>query len=106
MKLWIDDTREAPPGWIRAKSVYQAKLYFGGDGSTNLTDISLDHDAGIFSNLAGGDYINFLTWLEEKVKLYGWDVSKINFHIHTMNPVGRANMLAIINKNHWNFKED
>jgi hypothetical protein len=55
--------------------------------------INIDHDAGIFAHL-GGDYIKLLDWLEETGRNYP-------IHIHSMNPVGVANMRAIIQKNGW-----
>ena len=55
--------------------------------------ISTDHDAGDF-RCDGGDYIKILDWLEETGRRYP-------IHIHSMNPVGVANMRAIIQKNDW-----
>ena len=53
----------------------------------------MDHDSGDYFT-DGGDYIELLNWLEE---------TKRNYHIilHTMNPVGKINMEAIIRKNNW-----
>ena len=55
--------------------------------------IDLDHDAGDFAS-DGGDYIKLLDWLEETGRNYP-------IRIHSMNPVGVANMRAIIEKNGW-----
>ena len=53
--------------------------------------IDIDHDAGEYVN-DGGDYIKLLDWLEETGRDYP-------IRIHSMNPVGVANMRAIIQRN-------
>jgi putative Mg2+ transporter-C (MgtC) family protein len=55
--------------------------------------IDIDHDAGDYAN-DGGDYIKLLDLLEETGRSYP-------IRIHSMNPVGRENMLAIIRRNGW-----
>ena len=114
MKIWVDDVRPAPDGYVWVKSVNEAellivskksyenminsfdgglrKLYeFGNDTHIELIDI--DHDAGEYAS-DGGDYIKLLDWLEEK----GYNIP---IHIHSMNPVGVANMRRIIQRNGW-----
>ena len=99
MKLWIDDLRPAPPGWTRATSVEQAKVALRYKGGRIVEIMSLDHDAGDFAKF-GGDYIEILKWLESEVHSGARNYVPI-IHIHTNNPVGRANMEAIINANGW-----
>ena len=100
MKLWIDDVRPAPEGYVWCKSVNDAKyqLMMSEDayhseltGRVELIDI--DHDAGDFVS-DGGDYIKLLDWLEETGRNYP-------IHIHSMNPVGVENMRRIIQRNGW-----
>ena len=104
MKLWIDDVRPAPDGYIWLKSVIETKnmikhiesLYvynplYNDDCIIELIDI--DHDAGDWAEF-GGDYIKLLDWFEETGRSYP-------IHIHSMNPVGVANMRRIIEKNKW-----
>ena len=55
--------------------------------------IDIDHDAGNYA-CDGGDYIKLLDWLEETGRNYP-------IRIHSMNPVGVANMRAIIQRNGW-----
>ena len=122
MKLWIDDVRPAPKGYTWFKSVNEAKLailkieqlrqMLVADARFKMKQsleeyhkamrlvrkqsielIDIDHDAGDYSN-DGGDYIRLLDWLEETGRSYP-------IHIHSMNPVGVANMRAIIQKNGW-----
>lgn len=108
MKLWVDDIRPAPVGYIWAKSVEQAKtmISFAQNGFLiGLTDdiflelISLDYDAGDFAS-DGGDYIEILNWLEKVQNAFAWPLS-CKFHFHSQNPVGVQNMRKIIQHNHW-----
>lgn len=104
MKLWIDDVRPAPEGYVWCKSVNEAKrkiysskanaVYM--DGSTNgykIELIDIDHDAGDYAS-DGGDYIKLLDWLEETGRNYP-------IRIHSMNVVGRMSMRRIIQRNGW-----
>jgi hypothetical protein len=91
MKLWIDDVRPAPEGYLRVFTVNQAKRAIEYFEDVELIDI--DHDAGDYAS-DGGDYIKLLDWLEETGRSYP-------IRIHSMNPVGVANMRAIIKRNNW-----
>lgn len=100
MKLWIDDVRPAPEGYVWDKSVDDAiveiilaelEAYLEGGSEIELIDI--DHDAGEYAS-DGGDYIKLLDWLEETGRNYP-------IHIHSMNPVGVENMRRIIERNGW-----
>ena len=95
MKLWIDDIRPSPEGYVRAKSVNGAIAIIEAAESCNTTIeiIDLDHDAGDFVEY-GGDYINLLNWIEETGRNYP-------IRIHSMNPVGVENMRRIIRRNGW-----
>lgn len=105
MRLWVDDTRQEPNGYIRCTNVNETKIrlvqHFSHENMTfyGIEELNLDHDSGDYRTM-GGDYIEILKWLEEKQNIYGW---KINFpiRIHSMNPVGRENMRTIIQKNNW-----
>ena len=97
MKLWIDDVRIPPMGYCWVQSVNVAKALIE-DAEIKkvyglIEVIDIDHDAGEFAT-DGGDYIKLLDWLEETGRNYP-------IHIHSMNPVGVANMRAIIQKNGW-----
>lgn len=98
MKLWIDDVRPAPEGYIWLKSVNEAITFIVNheedlDGNLLIELIDIDHDAGIYY-CHGGDYINILNWLEETGRNYP-------IHIHSMNPVWVENMRRIIRRNNW-----
>lgn len=50
MKLWHDDVRPAPEGWVRARTNSEAKQFLRQrtepDGRMTVTVASLDHDLG------------------------------------------------------------
>lgn len=110
MKIWVDDIRPAPDGYIWVHSVNEAKEYIRFFEEETMRRILLhpvieefdkwhiglidiDHDAGDFAT-DGGDYIKLLDWLEETGRNYP-------IHIHSMNVVGIQNMRAIIQRNGW-----
>lgn len=92
MKLWLDDVREAPPGWVHAYSVNSAidQVEHHWDRGEQLTHVSLDHDLGDFAE-DGGDAPKFLDWIVENEV---WPTHYIA--VHSQNPVGRDNMLRTI----------
>lgn len=103
MKIWVDDIRPAPEGYVWLKSVNETIEYlsripyppFGVMSNKVFTIevIDLDHDAGDYAS-DGGDYIKILDWMEANGRNYP-------VHFHTMNPVGRMNMRRIVEKNGW-----
>ena len=62
MKLWIDDVRPAPEGYIWCKSTFNA-LYAIYHNTDDIEEVSLDHDAGDYVR-DGGDFIEVLKELE------------------------------------------
>lgn len=96
LKLWVDDVRPAPDEYIWCQSVNNAINvieYWDDFMGVKIELIDIDHDAGDYVEL-GGDYIKLLDWLEETGRSYP-------IRIHSMNPVGRENMRAIIRRNGW-----
>ena len=93
-KIWVDDIREKPKGYIGARSVNETvrlieKLESEGQ---KVELIDLDHDLGDYA-VDGGDAIKILDFLAERETYYP-------IAIHTANPVGRANMERMINR-YW-----
>lgn len=92
MKIWVDDTRPAPEGYVWCKSVYTAITEIARNlGMIEIIDI--DHDAGEYTQY-GGDYIEILKFFE---------ANNLNYpiRIHSQNPVGVENMRRIIKRNGW-----
>lgn len=101
MKLWVDDVRPAPDGYIWARSTNEAikiikrEMYW-----RRLEEISLDHDAGDYYS-DGGDYIEILNTLERwYMTSKAWFLA-VPINIHSRNPVGVENMRRIIKRNGW-----
>lgn len=93
MKLWVDDARPSPYGYVWVKTVNDAILQIEIHEQNNIPFllISLDHDAGDYGP---PDYIKLLDWLEETGRNYP-------IRIHSMNPVGVENMRRIVERNGW-----
>ena len=100
MKIWVDDLRPAPEGYIWCQCTNDALRLI----VPNINDVEilhLDHDMG---NTFGGDAIIILDELERKSHRnadFAEAVKKIVFKLHSANPVGVANMRQIIQKNGW-----
>ena len=65
-KIWLDDERPAPDGWILARWPQEAISWLA---SGDVTHISLDHDLGDDSRGTGYDVI---LWIEEAVATRGF----------------------------------
>ena len=77
MKLYLDDMRIAPDGWILASNPGEAIVYLQ---SGNVEIISLDHDLG--ENCGNGKDV--LNWIMDRVINNGFVPPEIL--IHTDNP--------------------
>lgn len=101
-RIWLDDLRPAPIGWLWCHSVDEAKsairefLEVIEDSEFDYRiALDLDHDLGDYASF-GGDAIKLVDWIEAN------DCGEFfMFHIHTANPVGRQNMMAVIQHNDW-----
>lgn len=124
MRLWLDDVRSAPEGYVWCKSVNEAKNFILSqerrrDDALKVAQSNLNqrHDIIAYRGALqiagrreielididhdagkyafdGGDYIKLLDWLEETGRNYP-------IRIHSQNPVGVANMRRIIERNGW-----
>ncbi len=95
MRIWLDDVRKMPENYTHhAYSVDVAKMMIleAERNEEKIECIDCDHDLGDFAQY-GGDGICLLDWLVERGTFYP-------IKIHTMNPVGRANMERMI-QNYW-----
>ena len=86
MKLYLDDAREAPEGWVRVRWPGEAiELLKTG----HVTDLSLDHDLGDDERGTGYDVV---LWIEEAVATGSFVPPRIV--VHSANPPARAKMEA------------
>lgn len=82
MKIWLDDERPAPAGWMWVKTVEDAIQALR---SNRVEEISLDHDLGI--EATGYDVMLYL----ERCAFEGKPIPT-QIRIHTANSVGREKM--------------
>ena len=100
MKIWVDDVRPIPEGYIGFRSVNEA-LWFIYHNISEIELLDLDHDMG---DTFGGDCINIMNELERlyyRNSYFNDALPNIKFKLHSMNPVGIQNMRAIIQRNGW-----
>lgn len=86
MKLWVDDVRPAPPGWTWARTLDEAQGYLVRGG---VEEASLDHDLG-FEEPDGSALVRWMAMTGH------WPKAKPT--VHSLNPVGRAYMLGVIER--------
>ena len=84
MKVFLDDKRETPDGWVR---VYEPDEAITLLKTGEVTELSLDHDLGDDQQGTGYDVI---LWIEEAVMTRGF-VSPMIF-VHSANPSARVKM--------------
>jgi hypothetical protein len=102
MKLWLDDVREPWKhgclGWEWAKTATEAIALLQ---TGKVTEASLDHDlapehypwSGVPLERCHGTGYDVVVWMEEHNV---WPPNGVR--VHSMNPVGRARMEAVIAK--------
>ncbi|RQR26997.1 hypothetical protein DIE23_28495 [Burkholderia sp. Bp9143] len=86
MRVFLDDERETPDGWVR---VYWPAEAIALLESGLVEELSLDHDLGDDDHGTGYDVI---LWIEEAVALRGFIPPKIT--VHSANSSATAKMLA------------
>lgn len=92
MKIWLDDIRKSPDGFIHVHSVNEAIDLIKSIDEADIEVIDMDHDLGDYAN-DGGDGYKLLLWLIE-AELYP------PIRLHTQNVVGRMNMESLIDR-YW-----
>lgn len=86
MRVYLDDERTTPDGWVR---VYWPEEAIALLRQGNVTELSLDHDLGDDAHGTGYDVI---VWIEEAVALDGFRPPRIA--VHSANPSARLRMEA------------
>jgi len=86
MRVFLDDERATPDGWVR--------VYWPNEAITLLEtgavdELSLDHDLGDDERGTGYDVV---LWIEEAVALRGFQPPKIT--VHSANSSAREKMVA------------
>ena len=84
VRIWVDDTKKPPVGWLWAKTVDAAIAALR---SPDVSDLSLDHDLG--GDQTGMQIVDWMSMTET------WPQ---RIDLHTENPVGADNMMrALVN---------
>ena len=88
MKIFLDDERELPAGWVGARWPEEVIALIEAGG---VSEVSLDHDLGDDEHGTGYDV---LLWIEEAVATRGFVPPKLQ--VHSANPYARSKMEAAI----------
>lgn len=91
--LWVDDLRPAPRGWYWATDIEDAWEILA---TCVVRRLSLDHDMGAGARGDGVDLVRRMVDAQELFDVSFWPAKRPEFH--TANPVGRANMEALVNR--------
>ena len=86
MKVFLDDERSTPEGWVRCywpDEVYELLSFY------NVTELSLDHDLG--DDILGTGY-DVVLWIEKEVFVNGFKPPVIK--VHSANSSARIKMEA------------
>jgi hypothetical protein len=86
MKVFLDDERTTPDGWVR---VYWPAEAIALLESGQVEELSLDHDLG--DDVRGTGY-DVILWIEQAVALHGFVPPKII--VHSANSSAAQKMLA------------
>ncbi|WAM25794.1 cyclic-phosphate processing receiver domain-containing protein [Myxococcus sp. NMCA1] len=88
MKVYLDDERATPDGWVRVWWPEEAISLLK---SGQVTELSLDHDLGDDAHGTGYDV---LLWLEEAVATRGFVPPRVQ--VHSANSSARQKMTLAI----------
>lgn len=91
MKVYLDDVRETPLGWVRTYTAPQTIALLK---TSKVTQLSLDHDLGD----GDGTGYDVLLWLENEIGTGVWHWPLPAIDIHSANPAGRLKMKAALRK--------
>lgn len=86
MKIWLDDIRPAPEGWVWCRT-YEKFVWYLDEFWCEVELVSLDHDLG-----QGRTGYDAMCYIERRVLVHGLPLMEVRFH--TANPVGRMRMEA------------
>lgn len=93
MKVFLDDVRDAPVGWVRACTPEEVITLLR---SGLVEELSLDHDLGLDTRDIERSGYSVLVWLEREVGEGRWSFPLPNITVHSANPPGRERMRRAI----------
>lgn len=94
-KLYLDDVRKRPEGYVLARSYAEATELVIKMGCPK--EISFDHDLGLFDDGTEKNGYDFAKWLVDqdldgKILLH----PEFTYKVHSSNPKGRENIQGIL----------
>ncbi len=99
IKLFLDDLRPAPPGFVLLRETELAMFFYL---AKHADVISMDHDLGEnieFSDTKDIDGYKVLCMLEEEaIKGHIWSLGVPEIVVHSANPPGRQKMEACVQR--------
>ena len=93
VKLWLDDVRKAPPGWLHVYTSDEAiRVLLEGKVKELSLDYDLDsyHDGGYTAHPGTGGDVS--AWLYDQASKGHWDVIPEHIRIHSANYEGVCEM--------------
>jgi len=98
MKLWVDDERIEPLGWVRCTTAENAIAVLQGGG---VTELSLDHDLDTFVDTRNGESreltgYDIAVWIEAACQGGRWESVPSVIRCHSANPVGAKRIMQSI----------
>ncbi len=87
MKVFLDDERVTPIGWVRTYTPYTTIQLLQ---TCHVEELSLDHDLGDDEGIGTG--YDVVLWIEEQVILNNFVPPKIS--VHSANSSAKIKMLA------------
>ena len=94
MKLWLDDQRPAPRGWVHARNYDEAVACIRQFGP-QIVQVSLDHD--LCPTHTAGDYSDGRTGYDVLAFLLDQGL-RPEIQFHTMNPEGLQRMTDLLDE--------
>ena len=89
MKIFLDDVRDTPEGYVRC---YWPQEVIELLKTHPVSELSLDHDLGDDEKGTGYDV---LKWIEEEVYTNNFTPPKV-IKVHSANPIAKQRMLSAI----------
>jgi hypothetical protein len=98
MKVWLDDVRPAPDGWLHLPTPAEVIEHLR---TGDIEELSLDHDLGLLTP-EGKEWPGYdvLTWIEEQLATSSAPLHVPRISIHSANNVGRDRMQRAIESIH------
>lgn len=93
VKLWIDDERNEPNGWLRVSDAANAIAILD-EYLLDISDISFDYDIGTTGN--GATVARHLAAKADAPHYKRWALIGIKFNIHRANPPGVQEIASIL----------